>query len=234
MSVAGFENLTEALRAEYELGDPIFLKTFKNGFCGRTYAAVKAAFSRLVRKGVLDRFARGIYYLAEDVDVLGYKCRTQIDTRKLFEKLFISDEGRVYGFYGALTLLNKLNICEQLPGAATITTNKARKDAELLKIGKAYVRLYKPPTRTPITGENIKFQKALDLFRLGDNSTADRSQFNNLKRYLAESGITQENLTAFIKQSKNCPEKIKSALLQNISGSGVFDPQHKPYSPPIL
>lgn len=98
------------------------------------------------------RYKKGIYYKCVNT----FFGKTKIKYADLVKRLYLEDEGEVYGYETGPSLINDLGLTTQVPKYLFIATNKLQVD----KVNNS-IKLVKPVTK--VTKKNYKYLQVLDV-----------------------------------------------------------------------
>mgnify|MGYP003290144846 CR=1 FL=1 len=187
--------LYEYLLKTYGKTNPIFIKDIK--IENMTEIAVRTGISRLLKAGKIKREATGIYYIPENIEILGLEKALSISD--ICQKKYIENEEGKIGYYTGLYLLNGLGFITQVPNTLEIVTNSEKKNSRTVNI-KGTKRILKKPY-TKITTENEKYLQFLELLRILPNEDFNKDKNNNYKNigwYIKKREIDLEETKKYI------------------------------------
>ena len=142
---------------KYKKGEPFFLSELPCN--SKSY--LKLEMKRLVDKGLVSRYLRGVYYLP-------YKTILGTDGKVLIEdyirKKYLYNDSKITGFYSGLRLANKYGFTTQNSAVYEFYTNNITTKQRALTIDKRKVVMYKPYVE--ITKDNINELEFLELMRI--------------------------------------------------------------------
>lgn len=155
---------------------PIFLDEIKTFFDKKDYSKkyIFKIVKSLVDNQKMQKYAQGVYYIPTQTS-FGY---SELDPIKVVEKKYIQNNGKVFGFYTGLALLNNYNLTTQVPNKLEIITNKETNIKREVKIGNTIVIVRKPKIK--IDNKNVKYYELLELL---SNSSLNTIK-DNLNVYL--------------------------------------------------
>jgi predicted transcriptional regulator of viral defense system len=188
---------------EYGYDNPIFINDIEDRTM--SYANIRQILSRLVKRGVMKRFAQGVYYFPRNT-VLG---SSRLDALKVYEKRYISDGNDIYGFYSGLTFKNQIGLTTQMPNVVEIVTNNESSRIREIMVGRQKVRLR--GSAMNITKENAAALQLLDFLNREDVSqfTAGKRKqlFSFIRRKKIKRSVIMDSLPSYpAKASKNLLE----------------------------
>lgn len=104
---------------EYGVNQPIFLSELIEK-AGLSRPRVNQLIREHIEGGQLARFSDGVYYIPSKT-LLG---DSNLDVRKVIDKKYLAQDGRVFGIYSGLTLLNSFGLTTQVASIYEIVTNR--------------------------------------------------------------------------------------------------------------
>jgi len=177
---------------------------------GMTQVYIRQMFTRLVKKGMIERFGQGVYYIPK-MTLLG---KSLLSPRKVYEKKYICNEKSVYGFYAGLTLENAIGITTQVPNVVEIVTNNEGSKLRNVVIGNQKVRVRK--SSVEITEQNVRILQFLDLMnRINIKNITDESR-DNILAFVRDQKLKSDEVFMYIK-------KFPALTAKNIIESGVIN-----------
>src|SRR5690625_3125616 len=121
-------------------------------------SALRMNLKRLVDKGQMKRYARGIYFIPKPNSILKSQ---SLSINKVIRKKYLYDGNRPIGYQTGIAFANQLNLTTQTAGVIEIVTNKETNRKRIANINNWRIILRKP--RTEINENNIKVLQVLDL-----------------------------------------------------------------------
>ena len=201
-------DIMQTLIEKYDYNEPIILKDVKlNGISDEN---IRQIFSRLVKKGQIERYDQGIYYIPK-ITPLG---KSKIPAKKVYEKKFISDQKNIFGFYTGLTLQNAIGLTTQVPNTIEIVTNHEKSRLRELAVGNQKLRLRR--ARTTVTSRNVKALQLLELMNSLDAKQLSSNEKQALITYVRSQNISKNDVTPYI---PDFPAKVSKNLIE----SGIID-----------
>lgn len=189
----------EYLLKTYGKEKPIILANIKVE--GLNESAIKLQVRRLTQKMLLKKQTRGVYYIPLDnKHNLPSLCSEDL----ICKYKYIENDGKVYGYYGGLTLLNKAGMSSQVPMKDTVYTNKETNIKRDVKVGNIVLTLRKPYCF--ITKDNAKILQFLELLR---SFTYDEEITENISRILDFIKVTDINLDETKEYLKFFPRRVE-------------------------
>ena len=202
--------IVDELKKEYGLNNPILIEDFINNE-KYNYDSMRMILPRLVKSGVLRRYAQGIYYFPE-VNI--FSGEDVLDHDDVLERKYISDKNKIFGYYTGFVILNKLGLTTQVPVRKEITTNKETNNLRIVNISGMETILRKPLVE--ITKENVNYLQFMDIFRYAYLSEIKEHKDGVIK-YIKENKLNKEDLKRYT--FKYYPDKAIVKLLE----SGCWD-----------
>lgn len=148
--------LYEFLIKTYGQGEPIFIADVS--YKDMKPAMLRQAMSKLVEKGQLRRFDKGIYYIP---DTSIFSTGALLSSDKVIERRYLSYKGQRYGYISGQNFANQFGLTTQVPMSCTVTSNKATTKERRIKLGQQEIILRQP--RCTITKHNFLVLQILDL-----------------------------------------------------------------------
>ena len=148
--------LYDFLIKTYGLGEPIFLADVS--YKDMKPATLRQAMSKLVEKGQLRRFDKGIYYIP---DTNTFPTGALLSSDKVIELRYLYDKGQRCGYISGQNFANHFGLTTQVPMSCTVVSNKATTKKRRIRIGQQDIILCQP--RCTITEQNFLVLQILDL-----------------------------------------------------------------------
>ena len=149
--------LLDYLQNEYPMNVPIFMGDIEARL-GMQAASVRQSFKRLVDRGVLARFAAGIYYFPQPSKIFK---SVPLDIEKVIFNKYIEYKGKTIGYYTGITLANIVGLTTQIAAEKCIATNEETSRGRVVNVKNRRFRLKKP--RMVVNAENRDALMILDL-----------------------------------------------------------------------
>ena len=202
--------LMKTLQDNYGYNTPILLSEMN--IVGVSAIALRQMMTRLVRKGSIERFAQGVYYIPTTT-ALG---KSKIDVKKIYEKKYISSDEETYGYYTGLALANAVGLTTQMPNIIEIVTNNEKSRVREVQIGKQKLQLRK--AKTTITRENAKVLQLLDLINKQLREKLTEVEKECIASFAKEQDITRDSIYQYISYFPSRVAKIvmESRLLDEL------------------
>lgn len=198
-------NMLQRLKRDYKADEPIILSQID--YPDKTKAAVKNALKRLVDKGQLERYDKGIYYFPKESRLGG---KSKLSSSKVIINRYIGTPKEVYGFISGMRLLNELGLTTQVPNSYEIVTNQVKTKMTTKEISGFKVKLIKPVIE--INKETLPLLKVLALINY--------RQFTDLplerkRDILNKIGVNKENIRQLTQLVGKLPAKESVKIIQS-------------------
>ena len=200
--------IIQTLKKAYGENEPILLNEVN--IAGMKKDNIRQAFTRLVKRGQLERFAQGVYYIPK-MTSLG---KSRLSSKKVYEKKYICNGKKLYGFYAGLILENASGLTTQVPNIVEIVTNNEGSRCREVLVGKQKVRLRKSSVK--ITEQNVRVLQFLDLMNRIDLKNMPEKSKDKLKKFVKENKLKREEVFLYVK-------KFPSRTAKNMIESGVIN-----------
>ena len=148
--------LYDFLIRTYGQGEPIFLADVS--YKDMKPAMLRQAMSKLVEKGQLRRFDKGIYYIP---DTSIFPSGAFLSSDKVIERRYLSAKGQRCGYISGQNFANQFGLTTQMPISCTVVSNKATTKERRIRLGQQEIILRQP--RCTITKQNYLVLQILDL-----------------------------------------------------------------------
>lgn len=148
--------LYDFLIKTYGQGEPIFLADVS--YKDMKPVMLRQAMSKLVEKGQLRRFDKGIYYIP---DTSIFSSGALLSSDKVIERRYLSDKGQRYGYISGQNFANQFGLTTQVPMSCTVVSNRATTKERRIRLGQQEIILRQP--RCTITKQNFLVLQILDL-----------------------------------------------------------------------
>jgi len=204
------EELAERLEKRFGRNEPIFVKDIMETWSEYSRSSIYQLVRDLCDGGTLMKDIPGVYYFPEEA--VWREGTLLLDIRKVVERRYLKDGGKVLGYYSGQTLMNKVGLSNQVPNTDEIVTVNESARVRWIKIGKARFILRR--AKTEINEKNAPVMQLLEIFDQYDKPLA-RYQKENIIA-LARGRIDKDVL-------KECARYFPRRALQNLKRSGVYD-----------
>lgn len=158
--------LLKALTRQFKANEPIFQSSIR--VKGMSSDNLRQSLSRLIARGELVRFQRGIYYIPTETPF----GMSRLNVERVIEKKYIQTEMGTQGFYAGLWLENLIGLSLQVPGVMDIVTNVEKSRCREIVFGGQRLRLCRP--RIPVTATNATVLQFLELMNRLDRGSWSR------------------------------------------------------------
>ncbi|WP_205504625.1 type IV toxin-antitoxin system AbiEi family antitoxin domain-containing protein [Rufibacter psychrotolerans] len=181
------------------------------------FPALAAALSRLSRKGVIERLAKGRYYKPKQTVFGKVKPSEQEIIRNLS-----SSGNKLRGYQSGIALYNQLGLTTQIPQEITLVTRKQRR---ISSIGKTKIRYVQSPM--DFQESDIDKLQLLDVLRdfkkIPDRN--NRKVFDILTRYIKN--LKNEDIESLAQLALNYNPATRALLGALIEQIGYIDKAYK-------
>ncbi|MBQ6333696.1 MAG: hypothetical protein IJI46_01310 [Erysipelotrichaceae bacterium] len=191
---------------------PLFIEDFVNGEVN--YNSVKTLLSRYVKAGDLKRYAQGIYYVPKKT-ILG---ESTLSFESVFERKYIADNEKIFGYYSGMSLLNLVGLSSQVPNIPEITTNNEATRKRKVKIGKRSLIVRK--SSIEINSDNVLYLQFLDIFRYADVETIKEKK-DRIIVFFDRQDLSFEKLSEI-------ERKVSMRIRKALRDSDIFDKHTTP------
>jgi hypothetical protein len=185
--------LYEYLVENYKPYEPILAADIDIGINGNS---LRPKLKELCDTGKLCRYEAGVYYLPGKVNLKGL---TPVSASTVARCKYVSQKGKVKGYYSGYTFANQIGLSLQVPYVQEIVTNETSAKVREIDIGGQKFLLRKP--KAFITEENCFVLQFLDFLsdidKYIDGTAAD--VLSKLKKLIKEKKITKELVDKYIK-----------------------------------
>ena len=184
--------LYDYLVENYKAYEPIFTSDIDLNISGNS---LRPMLKDLVDSGKLCRYDAGVYYLPGATKLKGL---VPISAGTVAKCKYVSQRGKVRGYYSGYTFANQMGLSLQVPYVQEIVSNEASAKVREVEIKGQRFILRKP--RTEITEENYRVLKFLDfltdLEKYLDGSVEDVPA--RLIQIIKDENITKKIIDAYI------------------------------------
>ncbi|MCR5446250.1 MAG: DUF6088 family protein [Schwartzia sp.] len=185
--------LYEYLVENYKPYEPILAADIDIGINGNS---LRPKLKELCDTGKLCRYEAGVYYLPGKVNLKGL---TPVSASTVARCKYVSQKGKVKGYYSGYTFANQIGLSLQVPYVQEIVTNETSAKVREIDIGGQKFLIRKP--KAFITEENCFVLQFLDFLsdidKYIDGTAAD--VLSKLKKLIKEKKITKELVDKYIK-----------------------------------
>lgn len=193
-------NTIEYLKEIYGYENPIILKNIRIG--GKSKTAIRQELCRSYKKGMINRFSPGVYYLNKEKtssltglkkSELGFD--NYIENRYIKNNQLIYPDLFIYGYYSGQTFLNIIGISQQVPGKKEITTNNTSSKKRTIYLKGRYVIIRKP--KIEINYKNYKYLQFLDMFHFLSDDDFNEN-INLISLYIKNNKLRKNELSKYL------------------------------------
>lgn len=203
----------ELLEREYDYDTPILMIDLKRNSSFKEYTdtAIRKNFSRLVKQEKLSRFSNGVYYIPKQT-LFG---NSLLNPKKVIEMKYLYNNKEQFGFYGALSILNKLMLSTQVPNVLEVITNIETNRKRQVKIGNTTLILKK--SRAEITSRNAKLFEILEIVPYIDLENKD--VYKKVAEYLGDINLSRQEIDGIVVKysKKTMTSLIESGLIYDLA-----------------
>lgn len=178
-------NLKERLQERYGVNQPIFIDEIR--FDGLTRSYILSEISRMVKRGEIKRYMKGVYYFP--------KGNAKLSPLLVSDKKYIRKNAKPFGFYSGANLQNRLGLSTQVPFITEITTNAVTRSRRV-KIG-VYRFLLLPP-RVKITNRNLSALQLLNVVEGTALASFQKEDVETLSQFIKKKRITKSLVSKLI------------------------------------
>lgn len=134
---------------KYPKNTPILNEDFESG--------AEDGLRLLCQEGLLAEFDAGIYYIPTET-AFG---KSLLNFDKVIERKYISDGEKIYGYYGEISLLNRVGVSTQVATVPSLYTNLETAERREIKLAGRSVILKRP--RAFVDAENVTYLTFLEI-----------------------------------------------------------------------
>ena len=194
------------LRNQYGLNNPFLLKDISNK---DNYDSVKVTINNLVKKNLVRRYTKGVYYLPKQ----GQFGELYPSFDEVIEKKYLVEDRKRIGYYTGIALLNNMGLTTQVPNTIEICTNLETNIKRKVRVDNLEVILRKPITN--ITNENVHYLQFIDVFRICNLFDLLENDKKYIKKYIKKYGLTKKTMSHYLDMA---PKRCSDYMV----GSGIF------------
>ena len=193
---------------KFNKGEPFFLSELPTN----SESYLKLEMKRLVDKGLVSRYLKGVYYLPYKT-IIGTEGKVLLED--YIKKRYLYNNNKAIGFYSGLRLTNKYGFTTQNSAVYEFYTNSATTKQRTLMVDKRQLIMYKPYIK--ITKDNINELEFLELMRVLYKyaEISDIEIKKELKKYIKEKNIDFKKVKKYI-------DYYPSIVYKNLYKSGVI------------
>ena len=194
------------LRNTYGLNNPFLLEDISND---TNYNCVKVTINNLVKKNLVRRYTKGVYYLPKESEI----GELHPSFEEVIEKKYLKKGKDCIGFFTGILLLNNMGLTNQVSNRVEICTNVETNIKRIVNISNSEVILRKPLIE--ITNKNIYYLQFIELFRICDLFDLLENDKKYIKKYIKDHNLTKKEMLSYLDIA---PHRVKDYMF----GSGVF------------
>ncbi|MCL2630640.1 MAG: hypothetical protein FWD49_03855 [Firmicutes bacterium] len=181
-------NLTQKLEKIYGAGEPIFLEEIRAAMDGYSSPYVFQCIRKEIAEGRLARFDESVYYIPQD----GFFGKSSLNPSKVVERKYLSDNGKIIGFYSGIGLLNAIGGTRQMAFVYEIITNNESTRRREVQVGKSRYILRK--ARCAVNNEN---KVILQVLELCNNYLWDDEAAEAVLNYAKRNNVTMRDVLRY-------------------------------------
>ena len=184
------------LTANYQQGEPIFLKDIQEANLGISVDNLRHKLGLLCSKDLLRSYGDGVYGLPWLSEELG---ESWIAPELIMHAKYVARRGKVFGYYSGANAANIFNLSTQMPYKATIVTNATSAKFKEIRLKHVQAVIKKAPTE--VTDDNYSLLQLLDTVRdikIWPELTPEESA-PILREYIVKLELKQKDLLKCIK-----------------------------------
>ena len=185
--------LVNCLKTQYGENTPIFFEDIANVCSGYTRGRVYQLIDAAMNSGLLAKAGYDCYYVPTTTPF----GKSLLNPRKIIEKKYISNNGKVYGFYSGISLLNGFGITTQMPNVIEVFTNNEATKSRRVTINNQTIIVKR--ARTTINSANYKEMMLLELFNLADARSIDVQATKKIVDYMKKNNISIQSIMKYAK-----------------------------------
>lgn len=200
--------LVNCLKTQYGENTPIFFEDIANVCSGYTRGRVYQLIDAAMNSGLLAKAGYDCYYVPTTTPF----GKSLLNPRKIIEKKYISNNGKVYGFYTGISLLNSFGITTQMPNVIEVFTNNEATKSRRVTINNQTIIVKR--ARTTINSANYKEMMLLELFNLADARSIDVQATQKIVDYMKKNNISIQGIMKYA-------EFVPARAIKNFMSSEV-------------
>lgn len=202
--------LVNCLKTQYGENTPIFFEDIANVCSGYTRGRVYQLIDAAMNSGLLAKAGYDCYYVPTTTPF----GKSLLNPRKIIEKKYISNNGKVYGFYTGISLLNSFGITTQMPNVIEVFTNNEATKSRRVMINNQTIIVKR--ARTTINSANYKEMMLLELFNLADARSIDVQATQKIVDYMKKNNISIQGIMKYA-------EFVPARAIKNFMSSEVLN-----------
>lgn len=155
--------LVARLKKQFGISEPIFTEEILAAWSDYSRPRVFQLLKELCENGAITKYALGVYYFSEPTP---WGTQSALSADKVAEKRYLQANGKIFGYYSGLTLMNMVGLTNQVPNTREIVTVNETTRVREVTIGKR--RFLVRRAKTDITSENAPVMQMLEIFNVYD------------------------------------------------------------------
>ncbi len=196
-------NLKERLLKKYGKNQPIFINEVR--FSGLSDSYVRSEITRMVKRGEIKRYMKGVYYFPSG--------KFKLSPLKICGGKYLRRNGQASGFYSGANLRNLLGLSTQVPFITEITTNAVTRNRRV-RIG--VYRFVLLPPRVKITNRNLSALQLLNVIESTALASFERDVIQELLDFIRRKRVTKSVVSNII-------GAYPKDTLPKLQKTGLFD-----------
>lgn len=188
----------------FGINEPIFFTDIQFNPYSRSW--IDKELKKLCKDGKLIRYERGIYYIPEKT-LFG---NSLLNPNKVIERKYITEKGRIYGFYSGQTALNLFGLSTQIPNIMEICTNHETSKLRTVKIGSQNIILRR--SRVKITNENFNILRFLELMNTVSAGFLNDERKEIVRKWMKQNSISRKSISEY---APAFPDKVMRNLIES-------------------
>jgi len=202
------KELIARLKKKFNTSEPIFTEDIMKAWSEYSRTRVFQLLKEFCIDGSITKYAKGIYYFQETAL---WGAPLSLNPVRIAEKIYIKNDGKTYGYYSGLTLLNWIGLSNQVPNTREIVSVNERTRVRDVTIGKR--RFVVRRAKIKVTKKNAPVLQLLEIFNKYDKQLA-RYQIENLLALIDNKKIDPKIL-------KECAKCFPKRALENLKRSEI-------------
>ena len=200
----------QELRNNFAFNEPIFTEELLKMLPDYSRAQIFRYVDIAKKDNVLVQYDTGVYFMPS----ITFFGQSIITVDEIVEKKYLKNNGKIYGIYSGIALLNEFHVTTQLAASPIIVTNKESSKKRVIYIKNRRFTLKK--SRCKITSENYVAYTILELFNeIGINEKINKYTVDTIVRFMKEKNLD-------ILQLSNLAQYFPSKAIKNMMRSGVL------------
>jgi len=204
------EKLVERLEKRFGRGEPIFMKDIMKSWSEYSESNVYKIIKTLCDNGILLKDTPGVYFLPKKT--VWIEGEFSLDTMKIVERRYVSDKGKVFGYYSGFFLMNQAGFSNQVPNIREIVTTKETTSVRTVTINGFKVKLRR--AKININDKNAPVMQLLEIFNRYEGPVTGYQRDNLIS---LTGGKVDPTLLA------ECAKCFPKRALENLKRSGMYE-----------